>query len=226
MRNILRRIKLHDAISATANGPGWPCEEFSTAVFQISGTFVATVEFQGMVDETNWVAIQCVNQNTGAVSTTATAAGLYSCSVAGLFMVRAVVTWTSGTSITVYVGGSTAGKDESIGASKDSGPNPTITRTYTTSADMSTAAAITASPESGKKIVAMDILISSDTEMSFIIQEETSATGFAKVFLPANGTVQVTLRGFLKAAVADKKLYGKASASGNVAITAVYFSEA
>jgi len=46
------------------------------------------------------------------------------------------------------------------------------------------------------------------------------------VFLPANGTVQITLRGYIKAAVADKKLQGKASVAGNVAITAVYFSEA
>jgi hypothetical protein len=49
---------------------------------------------------------------------------------------------------------------------------------------------------------------------------------FAKLYLPANGSAQITLRGYLKAAVADKKLMGKASVAGNVAITAVYFSEA
>jgi len=72
----------------------------------------------------------------------------------------------------------------------------------------------------------MDFIISSDTAMSFSIQEETSATVFAKVFLPANGVVQITPRGYLKTAVADKKFYGKASAAGNVAVTAICFSEA
>ena len=101
----------------------------------------------------------------------------------------------------------------------------TVTRTYTASADMTTAAAITAAPTSGKKIVATDIIVSTDTEMSFTIQEETSATVFAKVYLTAKSTAQISLRGYIKAAVADKKLMGKASASGNVAITVISFSE-
>lgn len=107
----------------------------------------------------------------------------------------------------------------------DSGPSQVVTRTYTASADMSTAAAITAAPDSGLKIVAMDIIISTDTAMSFTIQEETSATVFAKVFLPDDGAIHLAPRGYLKAEVADKKLFGKASVSGNVAITVIYFSE-
>jgi len=114
----------------------------------------------------------------------------------------------------------------SVGGAKDDGPQQTITRTYTTSADMTTAADISPAPTSGNKIVAMDVLVSTDTAMNFIVQEETSATGFAKVFLPANGAIQITLRGYIKAAVADKKLQGKASAAGNVAITCITFSEA
>lgn len=113
-----------------------------------------------------------------------------------------------------------------IGAASDAGPSQTVTRTYTASADMSTAADISPSPASGQKIVAMDILVSTDTAMNFSIQEASSATVFAKVFLPANGTAQMTLRGFIKTAVADRKLQGKASVAGNVAITVVSFSEA
>ena len=108
----------------------------------------------------------------------------------------------------------------------DGGPAQAVTRTYTASADMTTAAAISAAPDSGLKIVAMDIIISTDTAMSFTIQEETSDTVFAKVYLPANGVVQLTPRGYLKAEVADKKLFGKASVSGSVAILVVSFSEA
>jgi len=109
---------------------------------------------------------------------------------------------------------------------KDAGPAQTLTRTYTASANMSTAAAITPAPASGEKIVAMDILVSTDTEMNFSVQMETSANVLAKVFLSANGSAQITLRGMIKADAVDKKLFGKASVSGNVAITAITFSEA
>lgn len=114
----------------------------------------------------------------------------------------------------------------SIGGTKDNGPQWTPTRTYTTSADMSTAAAISPAPTGGQKLVATDIIVSTDTAMNFSIQEETSATVFAKVYLAANTTAQITLRSFLKTAVADKKFFGKASVSGNVAITCITYSEA
>jgi len=108
----------------------------------------------------------------------------------------------------------------------DGGPSWTPTRTYTTSADMTTAAAITAAPTAGNKIVADDILVSTDTAMLFTIQMETSNNVLAAVRLPANATVPITLRDALKGDAADKALYGKASASGNVYITACYHSEA
>lgn len=108
----------------------------------------------------------------------------------------------------------------------DGGPSQDVTRTYTASADMTTAVAISPAPDSGLKIVGMDFVISTDTAMNFSIQEETSATVFAKVFLPANGTVHFSPRGYLKAEVADKKFFGKASVSGNVGITVISFSEA
>ena len=114
--------------------------------------------------------------------------------------------------------------NQSAVSTTDNGPAQTTVQTYTASADMTTAASITAAPTSGLKIVALDILVSTDTAMNFSIQEETSATVFAKAFLPANGVWPVTLRGYLKAAVADKKLMGKASVAGNVAITAIYTS--
>jgi hypothetical protein len=90
---------------------------------------------------------------------------------------------------------------------------------------MSTAAAISAAPTAGQKVVADDIIIFSDTAMSFTIQEETSETVFAKVFLAANGSAQITLRDGLKTAVADKKFFGKASTSGNVTVTLCSHSE-
>lgn len=131
-----------------------------------------------------------------------------------------------GTAIPTSIGSALPTGTNSIGGTKDNGPFWTVVRTYTTSADMTTAAALTAAPTSGQKIVLDDIIISTDTAMNFSLQEETSATVFAKVYMAANSTVQLTPRDGFKTAVADKKFFGDASAAGNVAITALYHSEA
>lgn len=94
------------------------------------------------------------------------------------------------------------------------------------SADMTAAAAVTDAPTSGQKIVLTDIVISSDTAMNVLIEEETSGTDLFKVFVPANGTVQITPRSKMKLATVNKKVTAKASVAGNIAVTAFYFSEA
>ena len=94
------------------------------------------------------------------------------------------------------------------------------------SADMTTAAAVTDAPATGKKLVIVDIIASADTAMNLIFEEETSGTDIVKVFVPANGSVHIKPRGRLKLATAGKKLTAKASVSGNVAITAIYHDEA
>ena len=114
----------------------------------------------------------------------------------------------------------------SIGSVKNSGLSQTLTRTVTTSADMTTAAAITPSPSSGQKVVLTDALISSDTEMVFTLQMETSNNVLAKLYLGANQTVSFSLQGYLKGDAINKKIFGLASATGNVSITAITFSEA
>jgi hypothetical protein len=112
-----------------------------------------------------------------------------------------------------------------IGATKDAGPSWTVARLYTP-ITTATTTDITAAPTSGQKIVLDDCLISCDAACAVSIVEETSGTVFAKVFMPANGTVQITLRDALKAAVANKKLRAITSAAVNCSITACYHSEA
>ena len=58
------------------------------------------------------------------------------------------------------------------------------------------------------------------------VTSQTTGVIVAKVFLPANGTAQITPRSKLKLATADKKLFLDASVSGNVACTVWYYSEA
>lgn len=128
---------------------------------------------------------------------------------------------TPGTTNGVQVNAGSA----SIGGTKDNGPFWTVARLYTP-ITTATTTDITAAPTSGQKIVLDDCLISCDAACAVSIIEETSLTVFAKVFVPANGTVQITLRDALKAAVADKKMRAITGAAVNCSITACYHSEA
>ena len=97
-----------------------------------------------------------------------------------------------------------------------------------TSSDASGAdAAVTDVPTTGQKLVITDVLLSADTIMRVDLKCETTGTVLASVYLPANGTVHLTPRdrGW-KLATANKKLVVRASAAGNLAVSAWYFSEA
>lgn len=98
---IERKVTHHSAASASATGAVMNCGGLSSVLVQITGTFVATVTFQGTVDGSTWVAIQAENVNGGSAATTTTAAGLYLIPLTGVRLFRANLTWTSGTSITV-----------------------------------------------------------------------------------------------------------------------------
>ncbi len=117
-----------------------------------------------------------------------------------------------------------------IGSTKDAGPHWTssfgVSSAVFTSADATTAVAVTDAPTAGQKLVIVDIVASSDTAMFLLFQCETTGTVIFKVFLPANGTVQITPRGKVKLATADKKLFVDASVAGNIAVTVTYYSEA
>lgn len=94
------------------------------------------------------------------------------------------------------------------------------------SADMSTAAALTDMPPTGYIVVIDDVFFSTDTAMNFIFQEETSTTQLLKGFFPAsNGIQQATPRGKVKTYQPGKRVFGKASVSGNVSITLTYHFE-
>lgn len=113
--------------------------------------------------------------------------------------------------------------------SSDAGPAWTsvfgVSGALVASADMTSAANVTDAPTAGQKIVITDILVSVDTAMNVLFEEETSGTDLLKVFIPANGTIQITPRGKLKLATADKKITAKASVAGNISITVFYYSE-
>jgi len=114
-----------------------------------------------------------------------------------------------------------------LGATKDAGPSWTSSWQYTTSADMTGAADLTAAPTAGQKIVVDDIIVCAAADMLLTLLEETSGTVVAVLALKAAaGSSQFTPRGKLKLATADKKLRGDASVAGNIYITVLYHSEA
>lgn len=110
-------------------------------------------------------------------------------------------------------------------ATKDNGPAWTVVRTVTTSADMTTAAAISAAPTTGQRVVVDDLIISTDTAMTLTILEETSSDVFCVLYLAANSTVQLTPRDGFKANAINKKFFADASATGNLTVTCFQHSE-
>lgn len=91
---------MHTAAGATADGEALYAKEggLNVAAIQLSGTFSATVTFEGTVDGTNWVAILATNMTSGTAATTATAAGIYQiANIGGLIKIRARISaYTSG----------------------------------------------------------------------------------------------------------------------------------
>ena len=123
--------------------------------------------------------------------------------------------------------GKLAAGTAAIGATKDNGPETAGTFTYTTSADITTAADIGPAPSGGQKSVILQAVISTDTAMQFTIQMETTAGAERQSwYLPASGSVIFVPRYPVKVGTADKKWQGIASVAGNVAISTVTTSEA
>ncbi len=108
----------------------------------------------------------------------------------------------------------------------DGGPAWTSAYPHTASADATGGADLTAAPTSGQKIVIDDIIVSVDTAMWVLFEEETSGTNILVLYMAANSTAQITPRGRIKLATADKKLRLDTSVAGNIAVTVCYHSEA
>jgi hypothetical protein len=113
-------LVLQNAAAATGNGTEMDVSGYSAVALQISGTFVGTVSFYGSVDASNYIACQGISYNDGSIATSATAAGLWYIPVSGFSLLRAAVTWSSGTSVTVtaraVTGAGSVATDTQLGA--------------------------------------------------------------------------------------------------------------
>lgn len=120
---------------------------------------------------------------------------------------------------------------ETVGATMDAGPAQVtlfgLAGVRFTSANQSaSAASVTDAPVVGQKLVITDIIVSVEVAMRVDFKEETSGTILLSLYLPANGSGQITPRSKLKLATINKKLQVQTSVAGNIAVTAFYYSEA
>lgn len=140
----------------------------------------------------------------------------------GTFAEKVVAVNPNGTSIGAGGGGS---------STTDAGPAWTsvwgVAGVPFTSADQHSAvASVTDAPTSGQKLCIDDILLSVDTAMNVTFKEETSGTVmFGPWYLPANSTIQVTVRGKKKLPTVNKKLQVITSVAGNITVQVGYHSE-
>jgi hypothetical protein len=121
---------------------------------------------------------------------------------------------------------SIAAGSNTIGGTRDAGPAWTSAYLYTTSADASGGADLTAAPTAGQKICVDDVIISVGAALTVTLEEETSGTDVMVFYMAANSTVQITPRGKVKLATADKKLRLDTSGAGSISVLVTYHSEA
>jgi hypothetical protein len=109
----------------------------------------------------------------------------------------------------------------------DDGPAEAGALTYTTSADMTTAADIGPAPSGGEKSVLLQAVISADAEGYITLQSETTPGAERHTFyMPKNSAVVFIPRYPIKLPIADKKWQAIAEVACNVAFHTVTKSEA
>lgn len=95
--NLTDVVTLQNTAGAAGAGVVLPTNGYGVALLAISGVFVGTITFEGQGPDGAWYTISALQRGTGAISTTANAAGLYELNVRGLAAVRANITsYTSG----------------------------------------------------------------------------------------------------------------------------------
>ncbi len=90
-------VLLSNASALDAAGVAEVEGRYKTLAVQVSGTFSATVSFEGSVDGTNWAAVAGTNASSGQTATSTTAPGIFVFNIPGFKKFRARITaYTSG----------------------------------------------------------------------------------------------------------------------------------
>lgn len=177
-----QKVTHHSAASATATGTPMNTGQTGSVLVQITGTFVATVTFQGTVDGSNWVALQAVNMTSGAIATTATAAGLYLVPVPGMRLFRCDLAWASGTSITVTGEGTSLGAAGASTLAEQGPDNPTIDSYSSAVVNLAASTAdqeLVAAPGASKQIWVYGLFMMADTAAGTVTLQDEDDTALS-----------------------------------------------
>ena len=91
-------VVMQNAVAASANGTSLVVTGYGVSTLLITGTFVATISFETSIDAgTNWMAISATQIGAADIFTVVSVPGIYRITSAGVDLIRARVTWTSGT---------------------------------------------------------------------------------------------------------------------------------
>jgi len=93
-------LTMQNAVTANGNGTNLDVNDYATAVLEVRGTFSATINFEGSIDDTNWYPI-VATKNDGIQYSTTTTVGLYEIKVATIKSVRARVSGYVSGNVTV-----------------------------------------------------------------------------------------------------------------------------
>lgn len=118
----IQSASLSSATSASLNVAG-----YASVAFQFTGTWVATVQFEGSVDGSTYVALNATPPNSTTAVTSAAANGVWFATVAGLKFARARVSaYTSGTVVVTIQAALSGGGSGGGGGGGGSAPSGTI----------------------------------------------------------------------------------------------------
>tara|TARA_R110002020_G_scaffold145908_4_gene320235 strand:- start:28401 stop:28733 length:333 start_codon:yes stop_codon:yes gene_type:complete len=80
------------------------------SALQLSGTFSATVQFEGSLDGATFVSVNMKPTNSATAASSATGAGVWLANITGFKLLRARVSaYTSGSASATFMGASTGG---------------------------------------------------------------------------------------------------------------------
>ena len=93
-----------------------------------------------------------------------------------------------------------------------------------TSANASTAVAVSGSPTAGEHLVITDIIVSVAAAMEVAFEEETSGTELVKFHMAQDQTVVISPRSAIVLPTADKRLFVDTDTAGSISVTVLSYS--
>ena len=97
----VRRTALQNATTADGDGKYLDCDGIASAGVRISGTFVADVNFEGTVDDSDWFSLTASNVEHTEIRSIATQRGNYEIDVSYLSQMRARISDYANGTVTV-----------------------------------------------------------------------------------------------------------------------------